>query len=84
MRRCWLYTCSIRPHPLAFCVVFAGFAISLLLAHGGQPDVGPTAVTIGTAVEQQVAMTVDVVGSVEPQLATTLSTEIDRRVHPEL
>jgi HlyD family secretion protein len=47
-----------------------------LLAYAGQAGFGPISVVIGTTTEQQVATEVEVVGSVEPQLATTLSTEI--------
>jgi HlyD family secretion protein len=46
------------------------------VAHAGQPSVGPIPVVVGTVVEQQITTEVDVVGSAEPQLATTLSTEI--------
>jgi HlyD family secretion protein len=76
MRRCWRYTCSTRRQPLAFCILFAGLVGGFIGAHAGQPDVGPTPVVLGTAVEHRVAATVEVVGSVEPQLATTLSAEI--------
>jgi HlyD family secretion protein len=47
-----------------------------LLAQAGQSGPGPVPVVVGTAVELQVATEVEVVGSVEPQLATTLSAEI--------
>jgi HlyD family secretion protein len=76
MRRCWQYICSTPRQPLAFCTGFAVLAIGVILVYAGQPDFGPTPVAVGTAVERQVATGVDVVGSVEPQLATTLSTEI--------
>jgi HlyD family secretion protein len=76
MRRWWPYTCSLRLRILAFCAAFAGFAIATAPVHAGQPGFGPTPVVVGTAVEQRVATEVEVVGSVEPQLATTLSTEI--------
>jgi HlyD family secretion protein len=47
-----------------------------LLAHAGQAGFGPVPVVVGTVVEQPIATEIEVVGSVEPQLATTLSTEI--------
>jgi HlyD family secretion protein len=47
-----------------------------LLAHAGQAGLGPIPVVVGTVAEQQVTTEVEVVGSVEPQLATTLSAEI--------
>jgi len=50
--------------------------VMTLLAQAGQPGMGPVPVIVGTAVELQVPTTVEVVGSVEPQLATTLSAEI--------
>jgi multidrug efflux pump subunit AcrA (membrane-fusion protein) len=57
-------------------MVFAILAIHVMLVHAGQASFGPTPVVVGTAVEQRVATEVEVVGSVEPQLTTTLSTEI--------
>jgi multidrug efflux pump subunit AcrA (membrane-fusion protein) len=47
-----------------------------MLASAGQAGFGPIPVVVGTVMEQQVVTEVEVVGSVEPQLATTLSTEI--------
>jgi multidrug efflux pump subunit AcrA (membrane-fusion protein) len=47
-----------------------------ILAHAGQSGFGPIPVVVGTVVEQQIATEIEVVGSVEPQLVTTLSTEI--------
>jgi HlyD family secretion protein len=47
-----------------------------MLAYAGQAGSGPVPVVVGTVSEQQMATEVEVVGSVEPQLATTLSTEI--------
>ena len=41
-----------------------------------QPRQGPTPVAVSTVVEQSVATSIEVVGEVEPHLATTLSTEI--------
>ncbi|HXH12818.1 MAG TPA: efflux RND transporter periplasmic adaptor subunit [Alphaproteobacteria bacterium] len=50
--------------------------VMTLLAQAGQPGMGPVPVIVGTAVELRVPTEVEVVGSVEPQLATTLSAEI--------
>jgi HlyD family secretion protein len=47
-----------------------------ILTYAGQGDSSPIPVVVGTVTAQQVATEVEVVGSVEPQLATTLSTEI--------
>jgi HlyD family secretion protein len=72
----WLYTYC---HGLG---AFRSWAVLLMLAmlpilvHAGQSELGPIPVVIGTVVEQQIATQIEVVGSVEPQLATTLSTEI--------
>jgi multidrug efflux pump subunit AcrA (membrane-fusion protein) len=46
------------------------------LAYAGQAGFGPVSVAVGTAVELQVPTAVEVVGSVEARLATTLSAEI--------
>jgi HlyD family secretion protein len=51
-------------------------AVGIALAHAGQPDLGLIPVVVGTAVERQVATEVAVVGTVGPQLSTTLSSEI--------
>ena len=45
-------------------------------ASAGQMDSDPIPVVVGTVTTHQVATEVEVVGSVEPQVATTLSTEI--------
>ena len=48
-----------------------------ILAHAGQSEFGPhPGGDRNRDVEQQIATEIEVVGSVEPQLATTLSTEI--------
>jgi multidrug efflux pump subunit AcrA (membrane-fusion protein) len=47
-----------------------------LLAHAGQASLGPVPVVVETVIEQRVASAVEVVGTVEPQLTTTLSAEI--------
>ena len=47
-----------------------------LLASAGQPGQGPTPVLVGQVVEQRISTTIEVVGTVEPRLTTTLSTEI--------
>jgi HlyD family secretion protein len=51
-------------------------AMSPLLAYAGQASFGPISVVVRTVTAQHVATEVEVVGSVEPQLATTLSAEI--------
>lgn len=42
----------------------------------GQPKPGPVPVVVGTVVEQSMATMIEVVGTVEPHLATTISAEI--------
>jgi HlyD family secretion protein len=76
MRHAW--KCLYAPGQQAFelWVVLAVMAMLSMLAHAGQSGSGPIPVVVGTVVQQQVATEVDVVGSVEPQLVTTLSTEI--------
>ena len=55
----------------------AGTAITWVLgADAGQPPSGPVPVLVGKAVEQTVPAAIELLGTVEPQLATTLSTEI--------
>jgi HlyD family secretion protein len=77
MRRRWRYnTYALRRQAVELWAVLAMLAMLPLLVHAGQPSFGPTPVVVGTVVEQQVTTAVEVVGSVEPQLATTLSTEI--------
>ena len=51
-------------------------AILPMLASAGQVGGGPIPVVVGSVTTQQIATEVEVMGSVEPQLATTLSAEI--------
>jgi multidrug efflux pump subunit AcrA (membrane-fusion protein) len=74
-RRCQ-YTHFLRQRAFDLWVVLAMMATFPILAHAGEAGFGPIPVVVGTVTEQQVATEVEVVGSVEPQLATTLSTEI--------
>jgi HlyD family secretion protein len=76
MRRGWQEICALRQQVLAIWGVLAIIASLTMLAHAGQAGSGPIPVVVDTVVEHQVATEVEVVGSVEPQLATTLSTEI--------
>jgi len=76
MKRRWPYISSRRERAFEIRVILAILATLPMLAHAGQAGSGPVPVVVGTVVEQQVATEVEVVGSVEPQLATTLSTEI--------
>jgi HlyD family secretion protein len=76
MRRRWPYSSCHRPRALKPWAVLAMLAMLPLLAHAGQAGFGPVPVVVGTVVEQPIATEIEVVGSVEPQLATTLSTEI--------
>ena len=60
------------------CDIWAVLAMMVtlpILTYAGQGDSSPIPVVVGTVTAQQVATEVEVVG-VEPQLATTLSTEI--------
>jgi HlyD family secretion protein len=54
----------------------AAALLASLLASVGQAGVGPVPVVVGTAVELSVPVDIEVVGTVEPRLATTLSAEI--------
>jgi multidrug efflux pump subunit AcrA (membrane-fusion protein) len=51
-------------------------AVLPLLADAGQAGSGPIPVVIGAVTTQHLAIEVEVVGTVEPRIATTLSTEI--------
>ncbi|MGH8058586.1 MAG: hypothetical protein ACREOH_15320, partial [Candidatus Entotheonellia bacterium] len=59
---------------------FAGSVLAMvmwtLIVSAGQPGQGPTPVLVGQVVEQSISTTIEVVGTVEPRLTTTLSTEI--------
>jgi HlyD family secretion protein len=74
-RRCQ-YSHFLRQGVFDIWVILAMMATFPMLAHAGQAGFGPIPVVVGTVTEQQVVTEVEVVGSVEPQLATTLSTEI--------
>jgi HlyD family secretion protein len=76
MGRRWLYTCCCGLKRFRFWAVLLMLAMLPISAPAGQPEFGPIPVIIGTVVEQQIATEIEVVGSVEPQLTTTLSTEI--------
>ncbi|HEX9868971.1 MAG TPA: efflux RND transporter periplasmic adaptor subunit [Candidatus Tectomicrobia bacterium] len=76
MGRRWPYTSCRRQVALRFRAAFAVMVTLPILAHAGQSGFGPIPVVVGTVVEQQIATEIEVVGSVEPQLVTTLSTEI--------
>jgi HlyD family secretion protein len=76
MRRCRQYTGSLRQQIFELWTILMLMATLTLLAHAGQAGLGPIPVVVGTVAEQQVTTEVEVVGSVEPQLATTLSAEI--------
>jgi HlyD family secretion protein len=76
MRRGWQCPCDLEQQVCACWAVLAVMATLTMLAHAGQPGLGPIPVVVGTVVEQQVATEVEVVGSVEPQVVTTLSAEI--------
>jgi HlyD family secretion protein len=76
MRYDWQYARAFRQQAFEFWAVLVMMATFTMLAYAGQAGFGPIPVVVGTVVEQQVTTDVDVVGSVEPQLATTLSAEI--------
>ena len=76
MRRPSLYTCPPRQRGFNIWAVLAMMATLPMLASAGQMGSGPIPVVVGSVTTQQVTTEVEVVGSVEPQLATTLSTEI--------
>jgi multidrug efflux pump subunit AcrA (membrane-fusion protein) len=76
MRRRWRDICSLKQRDFALWAVLAIFATRPLLTYAGQAGFGPVPVLVGTVSTQQVATEVEVVGSVEPRLATTLSAEI--------
>lgn len=76
MRRPWQYTCPLRQRAFDIWAVLALMVTLPMLTYAGQGASGPIPVVVGTVTAQQVATEVEVVGSVEPQLTTTLSTEI--------
>ncbi len=76
MRCSWRDGRALRQQTIACWGVLVIVAALTILAHAGQPGLGPIPVVVGTVVEQHVTTEVEVVGSIEPQLATTLSTEI--------
>src|SRR4029450_7985270 len=76
MRRPWQYTCLLRQRAFDIWAVLAMMVTLPMWTYAGQGDSSPIPVVVGTVTAQQVATEVEVVGSVEPQLATTLSTEI--------
>jgi HlyD family secretion protein len=76
MRRCWQDSCTLRQQAFALWGVLTIIAALTVPTQAGQAGSGPIPVVVGTVVEQQVTTEVEVVGSVEPQLTTTLSTEI--------
>jgi multidrug efflux pump subunit AcrA (membrane-fusion protein) len=76
MRCRWLYTHCRGPGAFSFWAALVVLATLPKLVHAGQSGFGPIPVVTGTVVEQQIATEIEVVGNVEPQLATTLSTEI--------
>jgi HlyD family secretion protein len=76
MRYRWQSTWPLRHRACGISLVLAMMAMSPLLAYAGQASFGPISVVVGTVTAQHVATEVEVVGSVEPQLATTLSAEI--------
>jgi HlyD family secretion protein len=76
MRRPWQYTCLLRQRAFDIWAVLAMMVTLPMWTYAGQGGSGPIPVVVGTVTAQQVATEVEVVGSVEPQLATTLSTEI--------
>jgi HlyD family secretion protein len=76
MRRTWQYTCPLRRRTFDIWAVLAMMASVPMLVYAGQAGFGPIPVVVGTVTAQQVTTEVEVVGSVEPQLTTTLSAEI--------
>jgi HlyD family secretion protein len=76
LRRRWQDTCSLRQRTLEVWAALAMMAILPMLASAGQAGGGPIPVVVGSVMTQQIATEVEVVGNVEPQLATTLSAEI--------
>jgi HlyD family secretion protein len=72
-----------RPYACFQCqIAFAMWPVLTILAtfpvlvFAGQASFAPIPVVVGTVTTQQIATEVEVVGSIEPQLATTLSAEI--------
>ena len=76
MRRPWQYTCPLRQQAFDLWAVLAIMVTLPMLTYAGQGGSGPIPVVIGTVMAQQVTTEIEVVGSVEPQLTTTLSAEI--------
>jgi len=76
MRRPSQDTCPLRQRAFDIWAVLAMMAMLPVLTYAGQAGSGSIPVVVGTVTTQHVTTEVEVVGSVEPQLATTLSTEI--------
>ena len=76
MRNSWRYTFPTLQQVLVYWVCLVAIVTTAPLAHAGQPGLGPIPVVVSTVVERKIATAVEVVGTVEPQLSTTLSTEI--------
>jgi multidrug resistance efflux pump len=76
MRLSWQNSRALRHQAVAWWVALAIILPLTILAHAGQAGLGPIPVVVAMVVEQPVATEVEVVGSVEPQVTTTLSTEI--------
>jgi HlyD family secretion protein len=70
------YTSFRRQLAFESWAILAMMAMLPILGHTGQAGFGAIPVVVGTVVKQQVASEVEGVGSVEPQLSTTVSTEI--------
>jgi multidrug efflux pump subunit AcrA (membrane-fusion protein) len=69
-------TALLRHLVADFCMALAMMAMLPIWASAGQAGSGPIPVVVGTVTSQQTATEVEAVGTVEPRLATTLSTEI--------
>jgi len=69
------WNCGLVVHP-AICATGLVALLLWLLPAAGQPRPGPVSVIVDQVVEHAITAEIDVVGSVEPHLTTTLSTEI--------
>jgi multidrug efflux pump subunit AcrA (membrane-fusion protein) len=76
MRSSRPYTFPLLQRLLLYCAGLSTIVAAAPGAHAGQPGTGPVPVVVSTVVERKLATAVEVVGTVEPYLATTLSAEI--------
>jgi HlyD family secretion protein len=76
MRQPRQYLVSVLRWASICCANLSALMVTVPFVYAGQAAPGPIPVVVGTVVERKVATEVEVVGTIEPQLSTTLSAEI--------